>query len=225
MDADTPEQPGPQGIPPGFRLQNGVLVPSEQPAITRIVPRVKPKPDPRRKWVLGGVALLFLVIIAAAVAARQKPAVPPAGEKNFLSAVVHGQQRVRHGNAVTLVAARMERARSLCRVLQRDRTVHGWAGTIHDIDTDDDEGVVTVSIGHDTDLRTGSGFGADKRTLLRPGSGIFEAVAKLHDGDRVVFSGTFARDPRTCVRATNLFARNAMLSPDFLFLFRAIAPG
>ena len=52
----------------------------------------------------------------------------------------------------------------------------------------------------------------------------FESVAKLDDGDRVVIDGTFVRDQGSCVKETSTFAKNGMLTPDFLFLFSSIHP-
>jgi hypothetical protein len=226
MDAEQQGASEAPAIPPGYRLHNGALVPAEQPAITRIMTKDIPKPDPRRRWLLGGAALLLLVLVAMVASSKHDDRVAPADEKAFLKAVHHGQDRVHHGNAVTLVAARAERARSLCQLLTpRHQKVHGWLGTIHDIDTrSDNEGVITVTIGDNTDLRTGSGDGAEKRTLLRPGSQVFESVAKLHNGDRVVLGGTFVRDRGACVKETSVNPKNGMLTPDFLFLFSSIAP-
>jgi hypothetical protein len=229
MDAEQPGAHGATVIPPGYRLQNGKLVPGEQPAITRIIPKLKPEPDPRRWWVLVGAALLILSVVLVALATKgpEHPVrVAPTGEKKFLEAVRHGQDRVRHGNPVTLVSARQQRMRTLCRDLEDgDQKVRGWVGTVHDIDTQGDgEGVITVSIGDDTDLRTGSGMGAEKRILLRPRSDVFESVANLHDGDRVVFDGAFVPDGTACVNETSIFDRNGMLTPDFLFMFSSIAP-
>jgi hypothetical protein len=225
-DEQEVEAEGP-AIPPGFRLHNGVLVPAEQPAITRIIAKSPPKPDPRRRWLIGGGVLLVLVLVVAAVtgSTRHDERHAPADEKSFLKAVQHGQDRVQHGNAVTLVSAKAEREKALCDLLTPlHQKVHGWVGTINGIDTHDDEGIITVSIGHDTDLRTGSGAGVDKRVLLRPGSKVFESVAKLDDGDRVVIGGTFVRDGGFCVKETSAFAKNGMMTPDFLFLFSSIHP-
>jgi hypothetical protein len=138
--------------------------------------------------------------------------------------VQSAQGRVLQGNAVTLVSARRHRALLLCELLKSSQgQVRGWVGTIHDIDTDNDEdGIITVSIGHGADLRTGSGWGAAKRTLLRPDTDVFEAVAKLHDGDRVVLGGRFVGAHGSCLTETSLRARNSVMTPDFLFLFSSI---
>lgn len=207
-------------IPAGYRLQNGQLVPAEQPAITRIM-QAPPRRD-RRWWAIAGVAVAMVLVIAALAAARPGPKLP-AQQRAFLKAVTDAQERVREGNAVTLVSARTERAHEFCRLLGRSRSVTNWRGTIHDIDTaGDDDGVITVSIGEHTDLRTGGGFLGDPRTRLRPGTEVFESVARLHNGDDVVFSGTFVRAPGTCIKETSLLARNGILSPDFEFVFRSV---
>ncbi len=223
MDAEHQGAPAAQVIPPGHRLENGKLVSAEQPAITRIMGKDLPKPRLPRRWLYIGGALLLLLVVALVASTRGHPRPAPADEKDFLAKVQHGQDRVHHGNAVTLVSARTQRSRALCKILRpRHQRVHGWVGTIHGIDTHDDEGVITVSIGHHTDLRTGSGAGAEKRVLLRPGSKVFESVARLDNGDHVVIDGTFVRDGRSCVKETSLFAKNSMLTPDFLFLFSSI---
>ena len=84
--------------------------------------------------------------------------------------------------------------------------------------------MITVALGSDTDLSTGSGTGTEKRMLLLPGTGVYRSVSKLHDGDRVAFAGTFVRSGTSCVKETSIRPRNGMLTPTFLFVFSSVAP-
>lgn len=212
-------------IPAGFVMHNGQLVPREEMAVSPIAP-----PDRRRWWRVGGglLVLVVLVVVAVAIAARKGDQLP-VQQQEFTAAVVHGQDRVRAGNDVTVVDARLERERTICENLPRRGNVRGWVGQIKDIHTPlvGDTGMVTVELGHDIELKTSSSLLADagERSGLQPGSGVFTSVANLHDGDTVKFSGYFVPEGGSCFNETSIRERNGMLTPGFVFRFTSIAPG
>jgi hypothetical protein len=229
----------PREIPPGYRMQNGELVPAEQPAITRIMPTPKDvrRPRwprrPRRSWgnIPGYwpiVATLGALVLFLAVIAFNSPDSVPEQQRHFLTIVKQGQDAVRHGNDITLVTASRQRARDTCSLLPRDLAVTDWIGTITDVGTvsGGEAGVLRVAIGDDVEVKTWTDEGDDRRdhTLIDPDSSVYHSLSTLQEGNGIRFSGTFVPRPGTCLQETSLFARNGMLTPDFIFRFTSVAP-
>ncbi len=212
-------------IPPGFVMHNGELVSREEMAVAPTS-----SPDRSRWWKAGGalLAVLVLGLVVAGIVSRSGEDLPTQQER-FVAAVVHGQDRVRDGNDVTVVDARLERDRTICDGLPRRGKVSDWVGRIKEIDTPlvGDAGMVTVALGHDIELKTSSSLlaPAGESTGLQPGSEVFTAVANLHDGDTVRFGGYFVPAGGSCIKETSIRDRNGMLTPGFVFRFTSIAPG
>ena len=147
----------------------------------------------------------------------------------FVAAVVHGQDRVRDGNDVTVVDARLERERTICEGLPRGGKVNGWLGQIEEIDTPlvGDTGMVTVALGHDIELKTSSSLLAPAGSA--PGCSPVPRSSPpwrtSHDGDAVRFGGYFVPEGGSCINETSIRDRNGMLTPGFVFRFTSIAPG
>ena len=220
MSEPPPE--GPQRIPPGYVLLNERLVSREEMAVTPTG-----TPD-RRRWIYvaaGLVGLLVVLAVARAVTAPDERV--PEQQQSFMEAVRLGQERVRTGNEVTVVDARLERQQNICSVL-RGRPVEGWVGTLADIDTTlaGESGMITVDLGQGVELKTSDSLlgGDAERSVIRPGTPAFSEIADLHDGDEVTFSGSFVPDDDACFHETSLRARNSMLTPGFVFRFTAVAP-
>jgi hypothetical protein len=173
-------------------------------------------------WVAAGVALLVAVLLLRG----GQPDTAPQEQQAFLAAVQRAQREVREGNDLTVVTARRERRQVVCGLLGPRREVQEWVGTVEHIGTTlgGDDGVLRVSLGHDVDLKTqGAGWGDDAgRTLIRPGSEVYDSLADLDEGDPVVFSGTFVPKGRSCLQETSVRDRNGILTPDFVFRFSSV---
>lgn len=185
--------------------------------------------DDRRWWVAAGGVLLLLVVVVVVAATREgAPPRKPEQQRDFLAAVERGQRQVRAGNDITLVTADRQRSSQACRHLPGGK-VHGWIGTLTKVGTvfGGDQGQVTVSLGHDVTLHTWSHQSQDAKdhTLVDSHSDVYQVLADLDTGDRVVFDGTFVPEGGACLHETSLFARNGMLTPGFVFRFTAVAPG
>ena len=221
--SEPPSEDDTRRIPAGHVLLNDRLVTRDELEVT---PLRRPS---RRPWFLGAVGVLLgLVLVATVVRWISAPDDPlPVQQQRFLAAVAHGAERVREGNEVTVVEARRERRRAICTLLG-DRPVRDWEGTLTDIDTTlgGEDGMITVKVGEDAELRTSNPLLAaeDERSVIRPGTSAFSEIADLQDGDRVRFSGRFLAGEDGCFQETSLRARNGMLTPGFVFRFTAVEP-
>jgi hypothetical protein len=228
---------GAREIPPGYRMHNGELVPAEQPAITRLMPA--PKKSRSGTWrsrlpdfagktpgYVPIAATLVALLLFLLVIALNSPQSLPEQERHFLTIVKRGQDAVRHGNDVTLVTAKRRRAEEICELLPRDLKASKWQGTVSEVGTvsGSEAGDLRVAIGDGVEVKTWTSPGDDKRdhTLVSPKSPLYDSLAKLRKGEKVTFTGTFAPRPATCVQETSIFAKNGMLTPDFIFRFTAV---
>jgi hypothetical protein len=183
--------------------------------------------DDRRLWV-AAAGVVVAVALVVTIANRGGPMRAPQEERDFLSAVKHGQDAVRKGNDLTLVTAARDRASEVCALLPPGGEVENWFGTISRVGTvfGSKLGEVQVKISDDVTLKTWareSEDGKDK-TLVDPNSDVYRALAGLTSGAKVRFTGTFRPDGSSCIHETSLFARNGMLTPGFVFRFTAVAP-
>lgn len=220
----------PHGVPAGYLLWNGELVPRGSVPTDLSSGPPPPPPtappgrlDPRRRR-LGAVLVVgVLVGILIAMTGRAAPGRLPAQEQGFLDAVHQAQEDVAKGNDLTVVTARTERELRICHLLARGR-VHDWTGSIQSVGTSlgSDRGNLSVTLVDGVDLRTPSSLFGTSDGQIDPSSEPYAALARLHPGDRIRFSGVFVPSGRSCLTASNLFARNAMMTPDFVFEFTEV---
>jgi len=170
---------------------------------------------------------LFIVVLLLVVTNRGSPAQVPKEERDFLTAVRHGQTAVRNGNDITLVTAARERASEACALLPRGGGAEDWVGTLTKVGTlfGGKQGEVAVSLGNDVHLRTWNRESEDVKdhTLVDPNSDVYQQLSQLKSGDQVLFSGNFVPKGPVCIHETSLFARNGMLTPGFVFRFTSVA--
>jgi hypothetical protein len=204
-------EPDPQ--PPGWREQ--------------VESRLGISLDDRRLWMAAGGVLALLILVVVIVNAGS-PTRRPQEERDFLTAVKHGQTAVKDGNDITLVTAARDRASAVCALLPRGGAVEDWVGTISRVGTvfGGKQGQLEISLGNDVHVRTWSRASEDAKdhTLVDPNSDVYRALADLKSDDQVRFSGSFVPRGATCVHETSLFARNGMLTPSFVFRFTEVGP-
>ena len=108
--------------------------------------------------------------------------------------------------------------------------VEGWVGTLVNVTTNGDgKGVVSVKLTCDEDIDisvhtwTMSLADITDETLLSPSSNAFAALAELHPGQRVIFSGSFVTaDDVNGWRETSLTERGSMTAPELVFRFSSV---
>jgi hypothetical protein len=193
----------------------------------RLDHRLGPRWRDRRVQAGAGAALIGIVLAVVVAASGSGPARMPDEQKDFLAAVERGQDAVSEGNDLTLVTAARDRASQICPELG-DGQVQDWVGTIEDVGTvfGGKQAHLTVSLGHDVELRTWSRVSQDGRdhTLVDPNSDLYRDLADLGAGDPVRFSGAFRPRGASCLHETSLFPKNGMLTPGFVFRFTAVGP-
>ncbi len=154
---------------------------------------------------------------------------PPAAQERFLETVVEGQDAAGDANDVRLVQADLDRDAALCggrlpgELSAEDLAADDWWGTVQDIETGmgDDAAQLRIQLDHDVELVVDDRVPGEG---VQPGSSLYEAVAALVDGDDVVVSGRFVKDPEGCLAERSLRLRNSLLTPDFDFVLTGIDP-
>ncbi len=103
--------------------------------------------------------------------------------------------------------------------------VREWVGQVTTRSTNNEgRGVLVVSIGPNVSVKTWNNSLSDigDKTLIEPGSAVFNAMGSLRNGDWVRFSGRLFSDSTDCVREPSMTIRGTMTSPEFIFRFDSI---
>jgi hypothetical protein len=151
----------------------------------------------------------------------------PEAEKNWLAAVGSAQDAAEDANEVVVVQARKLRAEQMCAALPEDLRVHDWLGEVEAVETTSggDGGVLSITVAKDVLVQTWnnglSDIGDD--TLIDPDTSLYTALATLHEGDQVTFSGSFLADDDGCVSESSLFDTNGVRTPSFMMKFESVS--
>jgi hypothetical protein len=114
-----------------------------------------------------------------------------------------------------------ERTKAICSIL-RNTKVDNWRGKITQISANSDgKGVLKIEIGPDVFVKTWNNSFSDGRdkTLLEPGSPLFNKVANMDTNTKVVFSGYFLIDRKNCIKESSLSLDGKLKDPEFIFRF------
>jgi hypothetical protein len=128
-------------------------------------------------------------------------------------------------NELQAGSTRPTRASALCEILKGNVGVRNWTGTISRLTTNGDgKGVIAISVAPDIEIVTWNNSFSDMsdRTLLEPGSQIYQSALALKIGQAVMFSGTFIRGTSDCVKESSMTMYGSMTSPNFIFRFSDI---
>lgn len=120
---------------------------------------------------------------------------------------------------------RVDRKQKLCKLLNRGR-VDGWIGTIAKLESSSEgKGVLAVEIeGEDIFIKTWNNDFSDilDHSMINPNSDLFNAVSRMSEGDRVLFSGGFYQSKEDCFKEVSITQRGSVTEPEFLFRFSAV---
>lgn len=161
---------------------------------------------------------------ASITASTQRPAVT----QDMLVRIIN-DYATKYGNAANGMlqgAARPERRDAICTQFNSPQ-VTNWEGTVSTLSSNNDgDGVLAITIASNVTIKTWNNSFSDigDHTLIPHGSRLFSGAAALHEGEKVVFSGTFVPDPTDCFHEGSLTVSGAMTDPEFLFRFSAIRP-
>jgi hypothetical protein len=181
-------------------------------------------------FALIGTAVLLLVVLGIIAWRAVRPDDPslPASEQRLVTAVARAKKLV-DGTPVAQVQARRDRRLELCdpappgRPTPERLRADSWVGTIQDIDTPlgGDEGTYRIVLAEGLSLvqdRSVPGGG------VPPGTDVYQALAKLHDGDRVRFTGKLVPDRKDCFAERSFRLSTSLRSPTFELRLQAIGP-
>jgi hypothetical protein len=175
-----------------------------------------------------GTAVLLLVVLGVVAWHAVRPDDPrlPKSEQQLVNAVARAKKMV-DGTPVAQVQARRDRRLELCAPAPAGRPtgdrlrVASWVGTIQDIDTPlgGDEGTFRLVLAEGLSLvqdRSVPGGG------VPPGTEVYKDLARLHDGDRVRFSGKLVPDRKDCFAERSFRLSTSLKSPTFELRLQAI---
>lgn len=131
-------------------------------------------------------------------------------------------------NELKKSALRTQRKNSIRNIL-RSLQVSEWIGTLKDMGTNR-EGKAFIEIklegAESIVIKTWNNAFSDvmcnTNTLIENGSSLYNAIADLSEGAKVVFSGTFIPDDRDFILEGSVTERGSMTEPEFIFKFSSI---
>jgi len=126
-------------------------------------------------------------------------------------------------NELKKSALRKQRKDAIREIIKNKR-VSNWIGTLKSMETNS-EGKAAIVIrlegAESITIKTWNNALSDifDETLIENGSELYNAIADLSKGDKVVFSGTFASDERDFIREASVTERGSMTDPEFILKF------
>ncbi len=130
-------------------------------------------------------------------------------------------------NELAQGAARSTRARAICAALGSSTVVQDWSGQVSQLSSNSEgKGVLRVDIGGGATVGTWDNALSDvvDDTLIGPNSPVSGQAQKLHEGQRVHFSGRFATSDTDCLEEMSLTLSGSIKEPEFVLVFTNITP-
>lgn len=153
----------------------------------------------------------------------------PTDEREFISTVNDFKARYEQApNEFQKSNLRTERAAALVKILP-NLSVSDWIGEVSEMRTthDDRWGVLSVKIGNDKSITVTTQVTNvfNNRTLIPPGSDLYNQVAHLAIGRNLTFSGTFEPGTSDYAEEVSVTEEGSMTDPAFLFTFTSVGSG
>lgn len=146
----------------------------------------------------------------------------PAQEVKFVEAIERSRTSAESAkNDMQVGGIKSIRDKEICAIVPEDFII-GWVGTVKTVSSNSDgKGVFSVEIAKGVEIKTWNNDLSDTMygTLFSPDSDIFSVASKLDPGDTVKFSGSFFRDPNSCLDEGSLTLDGKVRSPEFIFKF------
>lgn len=187
--------------------------------------------------VLAVVAIGYLVLNDASkdevnrqpseIAEATKATLIPENEAKFISIISDSRlQSSAAKNDMQVGGIKSFRDKDICNVIE-DMSITDWVGKVKKISSNSDgKGVFSVEIAEGVEIKTWNNSISDMgyKTLMEPGSQIFQSASSLSIGDAVLFSGSFFEDKSTCIKESSLSLSGKVDKPEFIFLFSSVKP-
>lgn len=151
----------------------------------------------------------------------------PEDQRQFIAAIEKGRTVYANaGNEMAKGAARPLRAKDICSALPR-MTVKDWVGQISSLSSNSEgKGVLSIQIAKGVEVKTWNNALSDigDKTLIDARSPVFDKVLTLKENQRVIFSGSFIKNPTDCVRESSMTLSGSIEEPEFIFKFSDLKP-
>lgn len=171
------------------------------------------------------VTFAVTVALCSAIQGGAMAQKPTPDQAKFIEIVSAGQHAYKTAaNDMAAGGTRVVRKVRLCRELPA-RAVKDWIGTIKTLSTaNDGRGVLVIAVAKDVSIGTFNNSFSDHsyRTLIAPGSPVFNAAVSMKVGEKVEFSGSFVVDDDDCMKETSISLAGSMTAPTFLFRFTSV---
>ncbi|MCP1404605.1 hypothetical protein [Achromobacter insolitus] len=198
----------------------------------------KPKKPFYKSWSFWLILIVVVVAVnrgdknggnSAAQPAMARPAPPqPEQQRLLVQTVVEAQGKGRATeNDMQLGGIKAARDKQLCSQM-KSRAVKDWIGTVQRVGANSDgKGVLSIEIADKVAVKTWNNAFSDTshKTMLEPGTALFNTAASLKKGQLIKFSGTFFNGSSgDCLAESSLSLSGKVQDPEFLFRFSAIEP-
>ncbi len=149
----------------------------------------------------------------------------PNEQDQFVSDILAARETFRSASTeMQEGATRPSRSKALCATFPSGN-MERWIGTVKELTTNGDGlGVISISIGDDVNVKTWNNALSDlvSKTLVAPGTPLYDSMLRLAVGDDVVFSGNLIKGGADCFQESSMTLRGSMTSPEFIAQFRQI---
>jgi len=188
----------------------------------------------KKWWWIGGI--LFVLFVIGVFAPSEETTTKskevqsteiPASQQAFINAVTSIMADYeKASNELKKSAVRKTRRQKIRAALKEKRKVVNWVGTLKDMSTTSERNAY-VSIqpeGSNFFIQTWNNEVSDfmDKTLIPESSTLYNAVADLDKGNKVIFSGSFVQSDDDFVGEQSMTEQGSMLDPEFSFRFSEI---
>jgi len=144
----------------------------------------------------------------------------PLMQLQLVATSFNGQVNFRKAtNKLAKGATRPQRKKELCAY----KGAHnGWIGQVAKLDSNNEgKGVLSIIFANDMFIKTHNNALSDMRakTLLEPGTEIFDKAVTLNRGDIIQFDGYTFADKTDCIQEMSLTLKGSMQEPNYIFKF------
>jgi hypothetical protein len=159
----------------------------------------------------------------AQVAAAAYQTTMPESQKRFIAIVKEAQIASRSASNDMARGGVLANRNNALKNMMLD--VSDWTGKVTKVDSNSDGlGVLEIEVADGITVCTWNNALSDigEKTLLEPGSALFNAAASLSRGQYIKFSGRFFRDDESGFGEQSLSLRGKLDKPDFTFKFSSV---
>ena len=182
----------------------------------------------KKWWWIGGILFVLFVIgvLAPSEETMAKSKEVQTSQQAFINAVTSSMAEYKASNELKKSAVRKTRRQKIRAALKEKRKVVNWVGTLKDMSTTSERNAY-VSIqpeGSNFFIQTWNNEVSDfmDKTLIPESSTLYNAVADLDKGNKVIFSGSFVQSDDDFVGEQSMTEQGSMLDPEFSFRFSEI---